>query len=73
MTDIEKVMTVLSNTGMAMSGYQIRKATGLWTFAVYQVIGKLENQGIIEGEWDDDSYRTRRLYRLPDEGMAHFR
>jgi DNA-binding PadR family transcriptional regulator len=64
MTDESKIIAALSFAGKAMSGHQIRQVTGIWPLSVYQLLGRLEKQGVIETEWADESYRRRRLYRV---------
>lgn len=64
MTDESKIIATLSFSGKAMSGHQIRQTTGIWPLSIYQLLGRLEEIGIIASEWADDSYRLRRLYRI---------
>jgi DNA-binding PadR family transcriptional regulator len=36
--------------------------------AIYPLMGMLEQQGLITGEWEDPNKRTVRIYRLTDKG-----
>src|SRR5574341_628855 len=36
--------------------------------AIYPLMGDLENQGLVAGEWEDPRKRTVRIYRLTDAG-----
>ena len=39
---------------------------------MYPLLRRLEQQGLIEGQWEHPERRTRRFYSLTDEGRAEY-
>ena len=55
-------------------GLEIIKAAGIQSGTLYPVLGRLENLGWIEGEWEDidpavEGRRPRRYYALTAAGL----
>ena len=47
------------------------RSRGTWASnpgAIYPLLRLLERQGLLRGEWENPSKRTRRMYRLTDQG-----
>jgi DNA-binding PadR family transcriptional regulator len=59
-----------------MHGYQIimriRKSFGVYfgPSTIYPLLGALEKKGFVSSEWNMDSERPRKVYRLTNEGQS---
>jgi DNA-binding PadR family transcriptional regulator len=54
-------------------GLELVRRTGLMTGTVYPILDRLEDDGWLKSEWEDDNTRSgprRRLYTLTDEGLV---
>ena len=56
-----------------ISGYEIKRRTGLFTGTLYPILVRLEEAGWLESEWEDGDPRDlgrprRRFYRVTDPG-----
>ncbi len=54
-------------------GYTLRKILAEYGLAVdegtlYPLLRRLESQGLLTSEWRDEGKRTKRFYRLSDDG-----
>ena len=51
------------------------RSQGTWASnpgAMYPLLRVLERHGLLTGEWEDATKRTRRMYRLTDEGKQEY-
>ena len=51
------------------------RTNGKWTSnpgAIYPLLNVMEDRGLIIGEWEDPDKRTRRVYRITDEGELEY-
>jgi DNA-binding PadR family transcriptional regulator len=51
----------------------IKRTEGRWepsSGGIYPLLRKLEKQGFVSGEWEDPDKRTRRTYKLIQEGKT---
>ncbi len=51
------------------------RSKGTWASnpgAIYPLLRLLEHQGLVSGEWEDEIKRTRRVYRLTEEGAEEY-
>jgi DNA-binding PadR family transcriptional regulator len=51
------------------------RSRGTWAAnpgAVYPLLRLLERQGLVTGEWEDQTKRTRRMYRLTEGGSQQY-
>ena len=68
------VLQLLNN--QPMHGYQIitkiRKSFGVYfgPSTIYPLLGSLEKKGHVSSDWNIDSERPRKVYRLTSEGQG---
>jgi PadR family transcriptional regulator PadR len=68
------VLQLLNN--QPMHGYQIitkiRKSFGVYfgPSTIYPLLGSLEKKGHVSSDWNIDSERPRKVYRLTSEGQS---
>jgi PadR family transcriptional regulator PadR len=67
------VLAVLAALRTEQYGYTLRKALSEQGLEVdegtlYPLLRRLETQGLLESEWREEEKRTKRFYRLSDEG-----
>lgn len=72
-----QVMALLYHASDPHYGLSIGKATGLGNGTLYPILDKLEDAGLIAGEWEDidpvkEGRRPRRYYQLTAEGIRAF-
>jgi len=51
------------------------RSKGTWAGnpgAVYPLLRLLERQGLVIGEWEDNTKRTRRMYQLTEAGLQEY-
>jgi DNA-binding PadR family transcriptional regulator len=51
------------------------RSGGTWSSnpgAVYPLLRSLERHGLLSGEWEDPDKRTRRVYRLTEQGQREY-
>jgi PadR family transcriptional regulator PadR len=51
------------------------RSKGTWASnpgAIYPLMRLLEHHGLVSGEWEDEIKRTRRVYRLTEEGKQEY-
>ena len=53
-------------------GYDISKETGLASGTLYPLLRRLEEQGLLESEWNTEGSRPRRYYRRSAAGSQLF-
>ncbi|SHK49891.1 Transcriptional regulator PadR-like family protein [Pseudonocardia thermophila] len=67
------VLEVLLSATEPVWGLEIVRATGRPAGSVYPILGRLEEQGIVASEWEQQSERVgprRRYYRLTEDGAT---
>ena len=69
------VLAVLGALRSEQYGYTLRKALAQHGMAIdestlYPLLRRLESQGLLVSEWREEDKRTKRFYRLSDEGKA---
>jgi PadR family transcriptional regulator PadR len=67
------VLAVLAALRTEQYGYTLRKALSEQGLEVdegtlYPLLRRLETQGLLESEWREEEKRTKRFYRLSEEG-----
>jgi PadR family transcriptional regulator len=67
------VVAVLAELRTERYGYTLRKALGDHGLAIdegtlYPLLRRLESQGLLVSEWREEDKRTKRFYRLSDNG-----
>lgn len=66
---------LLDSPGSDHYGLEIMKATGLKSGSLYPILSRLEDNGWIEGRWEEidasaEGRPRRRLYRLTPDGVV---
>jgi PadR family transcriptional regulator PadR len=66
------VATALLTNPHGRHGYDLMQQTGLPSGAIYPILARLEDQGLVTSDWADPhgSYPRRRVYQLTDQGRA---
>jgi|SRR5215472_2172160 len=72
------ILAVLGQLRREHYGYTLRKALGdagveIDEGALYPMLRRLEQQGLLTSEWREEDKRNKRFYRLSDEGRAVLR
>jgi PadR family transcriptional regulator PadR len=67
------VLAVLAQLRSEHYGYTLRKALAEQGMEIdegtlYPLLRRLESQGLLQSEWREEAKRTKRFYRLSDEG-----
>ena len=69
-----RVLLVLLTGAEGLSGYPISRLAGVGSGAVYVTLAKLEREGWVTGEWQQNpppgQPGSRRFYRLTRQGRA---
>jgi DNA-binding PadR family transcriptional regulator len=53
----------------------VEQSSGTWASnpgSVYPMLRAMERRGLVIGQWDDTVRRSRRIYRLTDEGRQEY-
>jgi PadR family transcriptional regulator PadR len=66
-------IAVLAALGTEQYGYSLRKLLAeqgldVEESTLYPLLRRLETQGLLSSEWRQDAKRTKRFYRLSDQG-----
>jgi DNA-binding PadR family transcriptional regulator len=69
------ILAVLGQLRREHYGYTLRKALAdagveIDEGALYPMLRRLEQQGLLTSEWREEEKRNKRFYRLSDEGAA---
>ena len=69
------ILAVLGHLRAEHYGYTLRKALAdagveIDEGALYPMLRRLEQQGLLTSEWREEDKRNKRFYRLSDEGRA---
>jgi DNA-binding PadR family transcriptional regulator len=69
------ILAVLGHLRSEHYGYTLRKAMAdagveIDEGALYPMLRRLEQQGLLTSEWREEDKRNKRFYRLSDEGRA---
>lgn len=52
------------------------RTNGRWVSnpgVIYPLLNSMEEHGLVEGEWEDEDRRTRRFYRITQQGIEELR
>lgn len=69
------ILAVLGHLRREHYGYTLRKAMAdagveIDEGALYPMLRRLEQQGLLTSEWREEDKRNKRFYRLSDQGRA---
>jgi PadR family transcriptional regulator PadR len=69
------VLAVLATLRAERYGYTLRKeladaGLGIEEGALYPMLRRLEDQGLLASEWREEDKRNKRFYRLSERGAA---
>lgn len=63
------------SNGNDISNKIYKKTNGLWspsTGGIYPLLKRLENEGLVSGEWDDPNKKFQKIYSLTPTGINEY-